>query len=88
MEVNMSTIQVSFMNDTSTTQTFAIFDMKGSDPTTSVFEDILEPEQQVGPFQFETDDDVFGKARWVSEFNGQSTVDIQDGDVVNMSVTG
>jgi len=88
MEVNMSTIQVSFVNDTSTTQTFSVFDMKSPDPTTSVFQDILEPNQKIGPFQFETGDDVFGQIRWVSQFNGQSTVNVQDGDIVNMSITG
>jgi hypothetical protein len=84
----MSTIQVSFVNDTSTKQNFAIFDMKSSNPNAAVFQGIVEVNKSVGPFSFETGNDVFGQARWVSEFNGQSTVDIQDGDVVNMSVTG
>jgi len=84
----MSQIQVSFVNDTSTAQRFAIFDMKSSNPTASIFEGSLEANQQVGPFSFETGDDLFGQARWVSEFNGQSTVDIQDDDIINMSVTG
>jgi hypothetical protein len=83
----MSTIQVSFVNTTSTTQEFSVFDMKGSDPTTPVFQRRLEPGQTVGPFQFEVGDDLFGQVRWVSELNGQSTVNVQDGDTVKMSIT-
>ena len=83
----MSTIQVSFVNTTSTTQEFSVFDMKGSDPTTPVFRRRLEPSQTVGPFQFEVGDDLFGQVRWVSELNGQSTVNVQDGDTVKMSIT-
>lgn len=84
----MSEIQVSFVNDTSTAQRFAIFDMKSSNPAVAIFEGSLEVNQQVGSFLFETGNDVLGQARWVSEFNGQSTVNIQDGDIINMSVTG
>jgi hypothetical protein len=84
----MSKIQVSFVNDTSTNQLFAIFDMKSPSPTSFIFQKTLDASEQVGPLSFETGDDVFGQARWVSEFNGQSTVNVQDGDIINMSVTG
>jgi hypothetical protein len=84
----MSTIQVFFVNDTSVTQTFAIFDMNSSDPTVPIFQGVLEPNQKIGPFQVQTGDDVLGLIRWVSESSGQSTVTVQDGETVNMSVTG
>ena len=84
----MSTIQVSFVNDTSVTQSFAIFDMNSADPTTPIFEGVLEPNQQIGPLPVQTGDDVLGQIRWVSESSGQSTVTVQDGETVNMSVTG
>jgi hypothetical protein len=84
----MSTIQVFVVNDTGLSQDFAVFDMNAADPTTPIFEDVLDPDQKVGPLFVETGTDVLGQIRWVSEQSGQSTVDVPDGQIVMMSVTG
>jgi hypothetical protein len=84
----MSTIQVFVVNNTSVTQDFAVFDMNGADPTTPIFEGVLEPDQKIGPLSVETGTDVLGQIRWVSESSGQSTVNVPDGEIVKMSVTG